>query len=224
MRLTTQLHLEIKYYLGDIMQQKLRNYIATSIGASLLMIIFGLILLLFPGLTIDIIRWVVSIFLIVSGASSIIIELSKTSTGTISMFDGFVVGVLSLVLGIVIIIYPTILNLIPIILGIWFILSSAFSLRLAAGLRDTIGGGSWVFALILAVLSIITGLILIINPAGSSEGIVAFIGIMMIIYSIINITDMTVFRIYLNKISHYFDSLASAHSSKKSSTTENPKK
>ena len=54
---------------------------------------------------------------------------------------------------------------------------------------------------------IICGVILIINPAGTIILITTFIGIILIVYSISNIIDMSIFKSKVKEIDKYFDKL-----------------
>ena len=90
---------------------------------SVLAFIIGLIMTVYPGLSINTIGIIVGIYIIIHGIT--LVELDFKSNLSYVPFDGIVSGILFILLGIVLIITPGILYVIlTIVLGIWIILSS----------------------------------------------------------------------------------------------------
>ena len=114
--------------------------------------------------------------------------------------DTLINGCLSILFGIILLMYPNIFQvMVPIILGIYFIFSGIFKMRLSLVLKY-IDNSSWILTLLMTILSIIAGFILIINPTTSSIALTLFAGITLIIYSISDIIDMFLFKKNINDL------------------------
>jgi uncharacterized membrane protein HdeD (DUF308 family) len=172
-------------------QQKIKNYINTAIGYVALMAILGLVLLIFPGLSLDIIRWSLAAILIVSGLGTIINDIRKQTF--FSMLSGSLLGVFMLVMGIIIIVHPDVLAIIPIIIGAWMVVTGAFSLRLSATLKEADSSSFWL-SVVSAAISIICGFALIFRPMAGAMAITSFLGAAILVYSIFGMVDLFVFR------------------------------
>ena len=113
-------------------------------------------------------------------------------------------SMLSILLGIMMLIYPNILSIIiPLMLGTWFIMTSIFKIRLTLYLSK-IQNTPWLLLMLISILSIVCGFILILNPIDSSVAITLFIGIVIIVYAISDIINMIVLKRNLNKLTKYF--------------------
>ena len=184
----------------EAIQKKIKSYISTAITYDLLMIVLGLILLIFPAFSLDIIRWSLVIGFIVLGAWKISSDFTKATTMSTNTFG----GILLIIMGIIIGAHPNVLNIIPIILGIWMAISGFYSLRLAMGLKST-ASASFFISLITSLISIAAGVLLIVNPY-SSVALTAFIGIMVIIFGVSSLVDLLVFRTHLKSIAKHLKS------------------
>lgn len=183
------------------MIKRINNYINLSILTSILFIILGIIVMIFPKTMLGIFSYSISIIAIISGIYLIILEIiNRNNLFTIgsSLF-----GTLLILLGIIIFVHPkSIAALIPIGLGIWFITSSVAKLRFTTILKYE-NSGLWILSIIINILSIICGFVFILNPISSSEIITLIFGIIMIIYSISDICEMIVFKRNIRKIDKF---------------------
>ncbi len=183
------------------MIKKLNKLLTSSIITSLLFLLIGIIIVIYPENSIKVLSTLLAIFLVVNGLYLIVIGADIRN---IFFIDFFPTGILSLVLGILMILYPNTLSIIiPIALGIWFIWISIFKLRLSISLKN-IDEPVWILTIITSILSIICGLILIFNPISSSIAITMFTGAIIIIYAISDLVDMIVFKKNVNKIVKHF--------------------
>lgn len=174
------------------MLKKLNQIINEAIGISIIFLLLGIIFLIFPNISIKIIAYLIAIILIGSGIYLTYLEIYTKSF--LLPIDTLFNGILSILFGIIILIYPDIFKImIPIILGTYFILDSIFKLKLVVLLRR-IDNKNWIVTLLLTVLSIICGIILILNPIDSSIALALFAGITLIIYSLSGIIDMILFK------------------------------
>ena len=89
--------------------------------------------------------------------------------------------------------------ILPMILGIWFIMDSVLRIRLSLTLKD-VKDSPWVLLLILSIISLICGIIFIINPLVTSEVLMMMFGALMTVYAISGMVDMIFFKKYINDI------------------------
>lgn len=185
------------------LQKKINSYIDTAICYAVLMVLLGVVMLIFPELSLDVIRWTIAIVFIVGGILLTVNDLRRQTI--VSMFSGSILGVGLLIMGVVVIAYPVILDIIPIILGAYMIISSVMTLRLTSSLK-TVSTSSFYIALITSIVSIICGIVLIANPLGGSIVITSLIGAVAIIYGVSGLIDLIVFRHNIDEIAKYIKS------------------
>lgn len=180
------------------MLKKINKYFNLSISSSILFIILGIIILIFPNLSLNIFSYIMGIFTIILGIYLIILEMKYRNI--YALIDTSLSGILSIIVGIIILIYPkTIAIFIPIVLGIWFIISSFMKLRISHYLKY-INSSLYLSTIIINILSIICGIIFIINPLTSSTVITIYIAILLIIYSISNLSETIILKKNINDI------------------------
>lgn len=102
---------------------------------SVLAFIIGLIMTVYPGLSINTIGIIVGIYIIIHGIT--LVALDFKSNLSYVPFDEIASGILFILLGIVLIITPGILSIfLTIALGIWIILLSVSAIRLSLVVRS----------------------------------------------------------------------------------------
>lgn len=184
------------------MKKKLNSFINSSICVSIMFIVLGIIMVIFPKTSLTVLSISLSILLILNGIYLIIIDV-KLNDRFIPI-DMLPTGILSILLGAIMLIYPNTLSIIiPIVLGTWVIITSILKLRLAISLRN-FKNTPWILILIISILSIICGFILILNPTITSITLTLFIGIMIIVYAISDIIDMIVLKKQVKNLAKYF--------------------
>ena len=177
-------------------QKKVNTFINSSILASLAFFALGVVFLAMPGLSLDIIRWVIAISSLVIGALLVAADLGKRRT--FPFFSTTIAGIVLLIIGLVFIRHPGIMDIFPIILGAVFIVSAFSSGRLTSALSGTTAGK---YATITTILAIICGILLIANPWEGNISMMIFAGIMMIIYSLSTFVDMIVLKKNVKELS-----------------------
>lgn len=174
------------------MLKKFNQIINEAIGISIIFLLLGIIFLIYPNISIQVVAYLIAFILIGSGIY--LIGLEFTNRIIFFPMDTLFNGIISVILGTIILIYPNIFQtIIPIMLGIYFILDSIFKLKVITFLRR-IDNTSWILTLLLTILSIICGIVLIANPLDSSIAIALFAGIILIVYSITGMIDMLLFK------------------------------
>lgn len=161
----------------------------TSILTSVVFIALGIFLLTKPDTTIKIISYTIGIIIILLGA----ISFGKYFSGKKDGIDFSVIyGVLSMVMGLIIILNPTALaTLIPFVLGFWMIINSIIKIQYSLDLKNY-DNNAWIPTLVIALLTLVWGLILVFNPFGGAMAITQMIGIFIIIYSILDIVESSI--------------------------------
>ena len=185
------------------MRNKFNKLMTISLVTSIVFILLGILLLLYTKLSLDIIGYVVAVLLIINGVLNITDDYKQFKV--FYFFDGFTSGLLSIIFGIIIIANPNYIALImPIMIGLWFIISSTFKLRMALALKDS-SKTNWILPYILSILTIIMGLCLIFNPDLGKLSIVQIIGFITILYGICDVIDVLIFKKNLKAIAKVFE-------------------
>ena len=171
------------------MKDKIKGYINASIFTAAAFVILGIIFIIWPGLSLDVIRWIISIAALAVGAYFIASDLSRNRS--FSLFNESMLGTLLVILGVVFAVNPNVMNIFPIVLGAWFVVSAVSACRVTANLKGT---SAYAASLLMAILSMIAGIVLIINPWAGSEMMMMFVGIVMVVYSLSSMIDMIMLK------------------------------
>ncbi len=183
------------------MRKTINQTLWISLISSALFCVFGIILITNPEKSLTIMAYGISILLIANGVYQLIMGYHDIS---FSLLDGFSGGLLSIILGILILVRPNALTImIPIAIGLWFIVSSAYKLRIAIALRS-FNQPIWITIFVMAVLMMICGIILLFNPMSGVVAITRFIGILAVIYSLIDIVDAILIKKNLKLFDNMF--------------------
>lgn len=154
----------------------------------IVLIIFGIILLFIPG---EIVTTIIRIF---GGAILIITTLALINTfKNNSPSSEIIYEVLEGILGLIFILNPEVIaGIIPLVLGIWITVKSIIKLRLSYVIR--IDNANYLKMVIVNVITLIIGIVLIINPFKGAEALIRIIAGTMIFYSILDITEIFMAR------------------------------
>ena len=147
---------------------------------SLTIIILGLILFLYPGGTIFLLCRLIALALIISGAVSVLQQLTgwKYPGAAAGIFAAW--GAILIVLGIVLWInYKALASLIPVIIGICIFLNGVIGVVNSNSMRKMDLPG-WFGRMILSGLMIVLGIVVFTNPFTTSHILVMAIGVSLI--------------------------------------------
>ena len=185
------------------MIKKINQYINLSIVLSILFMIVGLLLIVWPKASLDTFAYVIGTIMIIYGIYSFIDSFSINPALCLFQMTN---SILSFLLGICVFLNPSIFeSILPIALGIFFIISGAFSSRISFIIKDI--DNSYILSLFTSILMVICGVVLIINPGNTALVITTLIGIILIVYSVSAIVDMFVFKSRVKEIDKYFSKL-----------------
>lgn len=167
-----------------------------SIIESIIFIILGIILVCQPDIALKAFSYILGISFIIIGIIMIIkyLQLNK------DCFEFYnyelIYGLMAVVIGFITIYYSNIIEtILRIIIGIWIIYSSFIKLSLSLKMKK-IEESAWIYGFILAIIMFGCGLYIILN----SGAILATIGIVMIVYSIIDIIEDILCIIHIKEI------------------------
>ena len=185
------------------MKNKFSKMMNISFITSLLFVIIAILMFVLTNVKIEVLAYIVAGAFIVNGLLNMIDDYSVFKP--FYFFDGFTSGLLSIILGVIILMNrDQIPVLLPIIIGLWFIISSTFKLRMSLALKDT-NNKDWIPTYLLALVTIIIGLLLIINPSIGSLSIKIVLGGAFILFSIVDIIEVYIFKKNIKAIVRVFE-------------------
>lgn len=166
-----------------------------SILESIVFAILGIILVCRPEGTVKMITGLLGAIFIVIGIFKIINYFS--SRGINNFFNyNLIYGLTSIVIGFVAMFYMNIIaSIFRIIIGIWIIYTSFVSINASIQIKR-FGSEAWLYSIILALIMFACGLYVIIN----SNAIIVSIGIIMIVYAVIDIIEHIIFMKNVDEI------------------------
>lgn len=167
------------------MDKLMKKFFRSSLITSLFLIALGILLIFQSEVTIITIAYVVGSVIIALGVLSGIKFFSNLSKEKKSELD-LVYGIISVVLGIVIIDNPEgVASIMPIILGVSIIISSATKLQYAFELKAN-NNNLWKTTMLLSIISTICGLVLLFNPFKAISYFTKLVGVLIIIYAVLD--------------------------------------
>lgn len=186
------------------MKKNFKKVFSVSMVTSGLFILLGVLLFLKPATTISIISYVIGGIIAVTGMAALIRYFTDKMPKDYFNFD-FVYGVLSIIVALVIIFNPTALaTIIPIVLGSWMIINSTVKIQFALNLKSY-KSEKWLSVFIIACVTLIWGIILIINPLKGALVITQVIGIFIIVYAVLDIVESCMIKKNMGKIIDFLD-------------------
>lgn len=165
----------------------------SAVAESILIMIFGILLVVWPDITIVVIANILGAIFIVSGIYQIINYF--VVKGQNDFFNNSLLsGVVALLIGIAaIVIGEDIANIFRIIIGIWMIYESLVRVNTAIKLHST-GVKVWSYILIIAIMMLALGIFVTFN----SGAIIQLIGWMMILTGVIGVVGDAMFIQQIN--------------------------
>ena len=158
---------------------------------SVIYIILGVILLIYPSQTIDVICRIIGATAVICGAYMIMKFFFRGASSILSA-TGLVFGIFCLVCGIILIASPDFVkSILPFIIGIVIIIDSAFKLMTSFEIKNTTREG-WLGVLVLSVIGLVFGFIIVFNAGATADFIVRIIGVSLIVEAIENLCTAAV--------------------------------
>lgn len=177
----------------------MKGIVRSSIITSALLAILGILLIIASEETIIAISYIVGGALVLLGAIGIIDYLRKLKTELKSELD-LLYATGTIILGILIILHPkAIASIIPTVLGIIIIINSSTKLNYAFQLKNQ-DNDLWKSTLVVSLLTTICGLVLMFNPFAAATLITRIVGIIILLYAILDIISSITIRKNIAKL------------------------
>lgn len=169
------------------MIDKLKKIEKNLIFSTIVTLVLGLLLTIFPDMSLKILAYVIGISLMVMGGAFIIDYVKGTRLEKITSIS-FVLGIIFIGIGLFFVVaHQSILNFIMIVIGIIFLIKGLCKVQLALNVRGVLD--AWKYNLIVAILTLTIGLILVLNPGKSAETFLRIVGIFIIIGSFADLAE-----------------------------------
>lgn len=167
--------------------QNLRSVKRTYLLFSCLWILLGLALLLFPGISSRIICYILGGLCLVWAVVKFIGYFARDPYRLAFQFD-LALAVLCLILGLVLIFFSrAILSILPVLVGIFTVVSGVFKLQTAFEARR-FGIPSWPWLLVLSIAAIAVGALVVILPYQTAMLSIRLMGVAIVVGGIEDIT------------------------------------
>lgn len=170
-----------------------------SIASTLVMLLFGILLFIFPETVIKSVAIAMGVIFIMIGVIPIINYFRFRATGFTTTFS-FLLGIFCIVAGLILLMNENILGtIIPILTGVWMIINSINRISISMDLRDD-KIAFWVITFIYAILTLVAGVLLILDPVNGGKLVTKTIGIIICVYSALDVIDLILIRIKAKKV------------------------
>ena len=157
------------------MKFRFEKYSKNNTLLSILMVILGLVLFIWPGKTLDIAARILGIGLLLGAAVSAFSwyrDRNKPEAG----YATLAVAIVCLVLGLIVVVAPKgVITLLPKLIGVAVVVNGILNLAQALELRQ-MNGSKWTSALVMAALTILCGLFLIFFAFSAMKAAIMVIG------------------------------------------------
>ena len=177
---------------------KINNFLNAAINTTILMIAIGIFLAFFPTLSLEITRWIFIIALVSAGLSMITADLAGKKRGGI--ISGTVLGSFNLLLGLIILINPEVLSIIPIAIGFYIVISSLTKIRMTLALKE-ISNSAFTASILMNIISVVSGFIIIFQPIASTAVAIMLLGIMLIVYGVSDFINIVILKSHVQDLS-----------------------
>lgn len=184
----------------------MKNFFKSSIFTSILLFILGILLVFESEVTITTISYIIGAILIAAGVFALVRFFSRKENVSSGIGLDVLYGVVTIILGILIVTNPhAIAKILPIVLGIAIIISSSNKLQYAFTLKNN-NNDLWKTTMIIAIVSTICGVVLLFNPFAGAVLIMKIVGIFIIIYSVLDFVSTVIIKKNVNEFKNVIDS------------------
>ena len=167
------------------MENFFKRFVLPSMLVSVLMLIIGVVIFIYPETTLEFIAKIIGAAVIGLGIVGIIQYVNHRGEDSFKLNIFYTTAVV--ILGIIMMCsYKFVSSIIPIVLGAWIIIDSLIKIRICVGMKGS-GMRTWVYPFVMGFLTLIIGIVLVFNPFASAVAIMKIGAILLIIYSIIDI-------------------------------------
>ncbi len=172
----------------------MKNFVKSSMFTSVLLFFLGILLIFESEATIKTISYIIGAILVAAGTFAFIRYLNNNKEGFETSELDVLYGIVTIILGIMIITNPqAIASIIPFILGIAIIISSAIKIQYAFDLKKE-NNDLWKTTMVIAIISTICGIVLLFNPFAGAVVIMKIVGIFILVYALLDIVSTLIIK------------------------------
>ena len=155
--------------------------------SSILMLFLGIVLLIEPTKSLNFITGIIALVSTIIGIM-MIVDYLKQDRMEKMLSVSLILGIIFIAIGILLFVnISSLVSFIMTLIGIMVVVKSLFKLQYAFNLKGI--SKSWIYNLGYGVLSLILGIILIVNPFDSAEVFIRIMGVIFIISSVAEIIE-----------------------------------
>ncbi len=171
------------------MQKLMKSFYKSSIITSMVLLVIGVLLLFKSEDTIIALSYILGTMLVILGIVAIF-NFFKESSANLFNDLNIVYGFISIILGVLIIMNPTVIaTFIPFVVGIAIFINSALKLTYSLEAKNN-EDDIWKSSLVMAVISAVCGIIILFHPFQTSLAVFKLIGAFICIYAVLDIIYM----------------------------------
>ena len=160
------------------------------IASSILTLVVGVMLAVYPGNTLSLIGKVIGVALMIIGVSQIVVFFKNTKEDRVASAS-FALGIILFAIGLYIFINDkSLTNVFTTIIGLLICIKSIYKIQLAISLKSY--SNTWKYNLVSGLIVLSMGLIIIFYPIETASTILRVIGIILIISSVYEIIESLV--------------------------------
>ena len=168
------------------MKYRFQKFSKNNVLLSIVMIILGLLLIIWPGKTLEVAAKILGIALLVGGVISCFSWYRDRHVYG-GDYTTLAIGILCLVAGLVVFIAPHgVITLLPKIIGVGIAVNGVLNLAQAMEMRK-MGSANWMGSVIMAALTIVAGLFLVFFSFSAMKAAVMVIGGVIIYNGVSNL-------------------------------------
>lgn len=157
------------------MGDRLKNLSVSFVFLSVLYVLLGLVLLIWPGTVMDILCYLTGGILLLYGVFAIV-AFCRSEVRKAGNFLTLFLGIVAAAVGAVLVLQPTLFqSILTVILGIYIIIDGLLNLKRALELRRMEHGG-WTIYLVLSLITAVLGLVILFRPMLAGTTLVRLIG------------------------------------------------
>lgn len=154
-----------------------------SVIRGVLAIVFGIVALIWPTQTAVVIAVLVGIFALVDGVVDLIEAIRYRGSAGVGV--RVVLGVTSLVLGLIILLWPkTSLAVLAILFAIWWIIIGALQIVANLQIRHQ-AGRTWIWGVVAGALAVVFGIIVVVTPKVGVVTVIWIVGLWAILFGLL---------------------------------------
>ena len=179
------------------MKKEVSRVFYSSLISSIVFIVIGFLLLVFPDTTLKAISYIIGGLIAVAGILGIVRFFGYPDDSKYNKY-GLAYGLVFLIISCFFFFKQEgTMKIMPFLLGIFIIIRSASKIEYAIKLKN-LKNDNWKVTLIISIVVMLFGLFLVFNPFGGAKTIVRVVGAILIFYGILDIVNSYLIRCNLS--------------------------